>query len=189
MGLPETKFITPNVYLEAERAALEKHEYFAGEIFAMSGASLTHNVIFRNTFGQLIAKLKGKKCQPFGSDLRIHIPKNTLFTYPDITVICGNPETTDDKMDTITNPSVIIEILLKSTRGYDKGQKFTLYRDIVSLKEYILIDSTSVRVETMTRNDDDSWTLRDFRSMDDSFAIQTIEEEMLLSDIYLDVNI
>lgn len=187
MGLPEIKFITQDAYLEAERGAIDKHEYFAGEVFAMSGVSILYNIIFKNTFISLGEKLKGKKCQPFGSDLRVHIPSNTLFTYPDITIICGKPETTDDKKDTVTNPSVIIEILSKSTRDYDKGQKFTFYRDIITLKEYILIDSDTISVETLTKNADQSWTFREYRSLDNRFSIESIQEELLLADLYLDV--
>ncbi|MFZ1525877.1 MAG: Uma2 family endonuclease, partial [Saprospiraceae bacterium] len=134
MGLPEKQYFTPEQYLESERLALEKHEFYLGEIFAMSGASFRHNQIFKNTYGNLFNKLKGKPCQPYGSDLRIHIPNNSLYTYPDISIICGKPEMTDTVKDTITNPSVIIEILSKSTYDYDKGQKFTLYRDIDSLR-------------------------------------------------------
>jgi Uma2 family endonuclease len=187
MGFPDVKYITQEEYLEAERQALDKHEYYAGEIFAMSGASLPHNIIFSNTIGSLSAKLKGKPCRPFGSDLRVHIPKNTLYTYPDITIICGQPKTTDDKMDTVTNPSVIIEILSKSTYDYDKGQKFTLYREIATLKEYILIDSMAIRVETLTRNEDDSWTFREYKSLYGEFTIETVGEMMKLSDIYFEV--
>ena len=124
MGAAELKYTIAADYLNAERLALDKHEYFQGEIFAMSGASIPHNRIFSNTFGDICFKLRGKKCEPFGSDLRIHIPKNSLFTYPDISIICGEIETTDDKFDTITNPSVIIEILSPSTRDYDIGKKF-----------------------------------------------------------------
>src|SRR5882757_2625151 len=125
-------YISVEDYLKAERAATEKHEYYQGEIFAMSGASLKHNRISVNVLTELGNKLKGKGCQPYGSDLRIHIPKNTLFTYPDISIICGDPNLTDNSFDTATNPSVIIELLSKSTRNYDKGEKFTLYRDIAS---------------------------------------------------------
>ncbi|MBK7638269.1 MAG: Uma2 family endonuclease [Saprospiraceae bacterium] len=160
MGLPEKQYITPEQYLESERLALEKHEFYLGEIFAMSGASFRHNQIFKNTYIKLGTKLAGKSCQPYGSDLRIHIPNNSLYTYPDISIICGKPEMTDTVKDTITNPSVIIEILSKSTYDYDKGQKFTLYRDIDSLREYILIDSMSIRVEHYFKNEDSSWTLK-----------------------------
>ena len=187
MGLPEKQYITPEQYLESERLALEKHEFYLGEIFAMSGASFRHNQIFKNTYGNLFNKLKGKPCQPYGSDLRIHIHNNSLYTYPDISIICGKPEMTDTVKDTITNPSVIIEILSKSTYDYDKGQKFTLYRDIDSLREYILIDSMSIRVEHYFKNEDSSWTLKDYRTIDAKLNIETISADLLLSDVYVDV--
>jgi len=180
----EKEYITAEKYLELEREALNKHEYYLGEIFAMSGASFRHNVIFKNTYIKLGIKLKGKPCQPYGNDLRVHAPKNSLYTYPDISIICGKPEMTDSTMDTVTNPSVIIEILSKSTMDYDRGQKFALYRDIDSLMEYVLIDSLSVRVEKYTKNADGSWTLRDYKDISDTFTIKTINEPMQLSEIY-----
>ena len=181
---PKYNFITIQEYLEAERAASEKHEYYQGEVFAMSGASLEHNIIFSNLFGELSYKLKGKNCRPFGSDLRIHIPKNTLFTYPDITIICGEPNLTDDKFDTATNPSVIIELLSASTRNYDTGEKFSLYREIDSLQEYILIDSERIHVIKHIRNNDNSWQLTEFKSLGNSFSITTIDLSLALNDIY-----
>ena len=189
MGLPEIKYVSIEEYLHSERNTPEKNEYYKGEIFAMGGTSLPHNIVFKNMFISLGVKLKGKNCQPFGSDLRIHIPKNTLFTYPDISIICGKPETTDDKFDTVTNPSVIIEILFESTRNYDKGGKFTLYREIATLQEYILIDSEFIRVEKFKRNDDESWQLTEYKSLSDIFHIDTIDEEFLLQDVYAGVEI
>ena len=177
-------YVTQEAYLEAEREASEKHEYYQGEIFAMSGASVRHNRIFTNLFLDIGIKLKGKGCFPYGSDLRIHIPKNTLYTYPDISVICGEPELTDDKFDTATNPSVIIELLSNSTRNYDKGEKFSLYRDINSLQEYILIDTEKIHVEKHIRNADNSWQLTDYKSIENSFSISTIQLGFLLKDIY-----
>jgi Uma2 family endonuclease len=177
-------YISQEEYLANERAATEKHEYYQGEVFAMSGASLRHNKIFSNLFGELTYRLKGKGCQPFGSDLRIHIPKNTLYTYPDISIFCSEPNLTDDKFDTATNPSVIIELLSKSTRSYDKGEKFTLYRDISSLKEYILIDTEKIYAEKHIRNADESWTLTDYKSLDDGFPITTVDLYLNLKDIY-----
>ncbi|MBK8521377.1 MAG: Uma2 family endonuclease [Ferruginibacter sp.] len=177
-------YVSQEVYLETEREALEKHEYYQGEIFAMSGASARHNRIFTNLFIDIGIKLKGKGCLPYGSDLRIHIPKNTLYTYPDISIICGEMEFTDDKLDTVTNPSVIIELLSNSTRNYDKGEKFTLYRDITSLQEYILIDTEKIHVEKHIRNADNSWQLTDFKSIENSFTISTIQLSFLLEDIY-----
>ena len=181
-------YISPEEYLEAERAALEKHEYYQGEIFAMSGASLKHNKIFSNLFRDIAFKIKGKGCRPYGSNLRIHIPKNTLFTYPDISIICGEPDLTDDKFDTATNPSVIIELLSKSTRNYDKGEKFTLYRDIDSLQEYILVDTEKVYVEKHIRNADNNWQLAEYKTLDSSFIITTFSLSFLLKDIYEDLS-
>ena len=177
-------YVSQEVYLETEREALEKHEYYQGEIFAMSGASGRHNRIFTNLFIDIGIKLKGKGCLPYGSDLRIHIPKNTLYTYPDISIICGEMEFTDDKFDTATNPSVIIELLSNSTRNYDKGEKFTLYRDITSLQEYILIDTEKIHVEKHIRNADNSWQLTDYKSIENSFTISTISRSFMLKDIY-----
>jgi Uma2 family endonuclease len=189
MGLPEILYIAEKDYLDAERLALDKHEYYRGEVFAMSGASILHNRIFSNTFLEIGTQLKGKKCQPFGSDLRIHIPKNTLYTYPDISIICEEIETTDDTFDTITNPTVIIEILSTSTRNYDKGEKFTLYREIDSLQEYILIDSERIMVEKFIRNLDNSWQLTEYKTLEQSFSISTVNIEMQLLTIYEGIKI
>lgn len=177
-------YISQEEYLEQERAATEKHEYYQGEIFAMSGASLNHNKIFSNVFIGIGALLKGKGCQPFGSDLRIHVPKNTLYSYPDISIICGDPELTDEKFDTATNPSVIIEILSKSTRNYDRIEKFSLYRDIDSLQEYLLIDTEKVHITQHLRNANNGWQLTDHKSLNNTLTIDTVQITLLLTDIY-----
>ncbi len=182
--VPVYKNISALEYLSVERNAFEKHEYYQGEVFAMSGASIKHNKIFSHVFGELASKLKGKNCMPFGSDLRIHIPKNTLYTYPDISIVCGETECTDDFFDTVLNPSVIIELLSKSTRNYDKGEKFSLYRDIDRLQEYILIDTERIHVEKHIRNNDNSWQLTEFKSSEDSFLISTVNLSISLKDIY-----
>jgi Uma2 family endonuclease len=184
MGLPETKYITENEYLVAERLATGKHEYFKGEVFAMSGASKAHNEISVNCIFELKSKLKGKPCRPYGSDFRVNIPKNTLYTYPDISVYCNEPETLDAEKDTATNPTVIIEILSKSTRNYDQGEKFALYRQIESLKDYILIDSQTVKVIKHTKMDDGSWVLKEYQSIENSFSISSIDVNLNLVELY-----
>ena len=184
MGQAEKALISIEDYLFHERKAELKHEYFQGEIFAMSGASFKHNRISTNTIFSLRSSLKGKTCFPYGSDLRIHIPENSFFTYPDISVICGEIESTDDKFDTATNPKVIFEILSPSTKNYDKGGKFSLYRQIQSLQDYVLIDSESVMVEKFSKNNDSSWTLHEFKKTTDSFEITSIEVVLVLSDLY-----
>jgi Uma2 family endonuclease len=181
-------YVSPEEYLVMERASGVKHEYYKGEVYAMSGASWKHNVIVKNINTTVLPFLKAKPCDMFGSDLRIHIPENALYTYPDFSIICGKAETTDDENDNITNPSVIIEILSKSTKDYDRGTKFTLYRSIKTLKEYILIDSTSVSVEIFARQEDNSWKLTEHKQPSDSFYISTIGLTLFMKDIYDDVS-
>lgn len=156
MSTTNKKKYTVQEYLQMENAAPERHEYFEGEIFqmhghgellAMSDAANRHNFIFTSIFGALINGLKGKPCRPYGPDMRLHIPENTLFTYPDITIYCGEPVNIPEDEESFMNPSVIIEILSPSAKQYDRGGKFKLYRDIPSLKEYVLIDTAELNVE------------------------------------------
>ena len=180
-------YISPEEYLEAERAGTQKHEYYRGEVFAMSGASIAHNIIFSNVFGELCVKMKNRECKPLGSDLRVHIPGNTLYTYPDIAIICGKEQLEDT--DNLLNPCVIIELLSKSTGNYDKGQKFTLYRDIISLQEYILIDTEKMHIEKHIRNTDNSWLLTEYKNMEDSFFINIVDITIQLKDVYADLSL
>lgn len=171
-------------YLEMENAATEKHEYYNGEIFAMSGAKLHHNIITSNLMIALGNKLKGKPCRPFGSDMRIHIPANTLFTYPDISVMCGEIESRDNDDMNFLNPTVIIEVLSPSTKNYDRGEKFRLCRDIPSLKEYILVDSETVAVEAFHINSSGRWELFEYKGISDSLNVKAIDVVLSLNEIY-----
>ena len=183
---------TVEEYLQMERAATERHEYYRGEIFrmqghgealAMSGAGDRHNIIFSNLFGELCIKLKGKKCSPFGPDMRLSIPENTLFTYPDISVYCRDIDDSIDE-DTIVNPTVLIEILSPSTRSYDRGEKFMLYRDIPTLREYILVDTDSVRVEVYRINNSGHWELEEYKQLAEQLVIPVLGFSIPLSDRY-----
>jgi Uma2 family endonuclease len=171
-------------YLEMEEASQEKHEYYQGEIFAMSGPKVPHNIIAGNIYFGLRQQLKGKSCQPFTSDQRIHVEKNTLFTYPDISVVCGEIETRNNDDWNILNPIVLIEVLSPSTKNYDRGQKFKLYRDIPSLKEYILIDSESINIEAFYINEHGNWELVEFKSMEGILSMKSIQVSLELSAIY-----
>lgn len=144
---------------------------------------MTHNLIAVNTITQLKFKLKGKPCKPLNSDQRIHIEKNSLFTYPDI-FVCGDVETRNNDDWNILNPTVIVEILSPSTRDYDRGQKFKLYRDIPSLKEYILIDSEFINVEVFFLNDEGHWELREYKSTEDFFILKSVQVQLDLKEIY-----
>lgn len=171
-------------YLAMEEAAVEKHEYYRGEIFAMSGAKVLHNTISSNLLGELSVKLKGKKCRPYGSDQRIHIEANTLFTYPDISVVCGEVITLNNDNWNILNPVVIIEVLSPSTKNYDRGEKFLLYRDIPTLKEYILIDSECIHIEAFRLNAAHRWELEEYNSLEDQLHIKAVNEIITVVEIY-----
>lgn len=171
-------------YLQFEKASRDKHEYFKGEIFAMAGAGARHNVIFSNFFISIGMQLKGKPCKPYGSDLRIHIPENSLFTYPDISIICGEIIPSQIDADTAVQPTVIIEILSPSTRNYDQGIKFKLYREIPTLKEFITIDSESIGIEAYRINSQGNWELKDHRSIDETLTIPTVGLSLSLKEIY-----
>jgi Uma2 family endonuclease len=184
-ALPNKKYLSPAEYLEFERAALEKHEYFDGEIFDMSGASLKHVTISSNINASLHFQLKKRPCKSYQSDLRVHIPATGLFTYPDIIVVCGKPQLLDDAyLDTLLNPLVIVEILSPSTADYDKGAKFDHYRTIESLKEYVLVWQDKKRIARYTKQDDGSWVLRDFIGEDAEIELISIECSLTMDDIY-----
>ncbi|HEV8081994.1 MAG TPA: Uma2 family endonuclease [Chitinophagaceae bacterium] len=181
--------ISIEAYLEMENASIEKHEFYKGEIFAMSGAKVPHNVISGNLFVALSNKLNGKKCKPYNSDQRIHIQSNTLFTYPDISIICGEVITLNNDDYNVLNPSVIIEVLSKSTKNYDRGEKFKLYRDIPTLKEYILADSESIHIEVFRLNENKHWELEEYNSIEGLIYIKVLDKKILISEIYEGVNV
>jgi Uma2 family endonuclease len=133
-------------YLAVEEMSPVKHEFFRGEIFAMAGASIAHNLITGNLLALLKAALRGTRCNVFGSDLRIATPSG-LYTYPDLSVICGKVDLASKAPDTARNPVLLIEVLSDATREYDRGEKFDLYKTIHALREYLLIEQDKVCVE------------------------------------------
>jgi len=179
----KSKF-TIQEYLDMENATDRKNEYYKGEIFAMAGAGARHNVIFSNLFIDIGSRLKGRPCQPYGSDMRLHIPENTLFTYPDISIICGDLVPSYRDKDSVVQPSVLMEILSPSTKNYDRGEKFKLYRDIPTLKEYILVDSEAIGIEVFRIDPHNHWTLEEYKTTNDTLVIQTVGISIPLQDIY-----
>jgi Uma2 family endonuclease len=186
---PKYNFVEQEDYLALERSSSVKHEYYRGEVFAMSGASNEHNDIAYNINRVVAPFLHKKECKIYGSDFRVHIPENTLYTYPDFTIVCGKTETSDKYTDNLTNPTVIIEILSPSTKDYDRGSKFMLYRSIKTLNEYITIDSINISVEIYTRQDSNHWLLSEFKQLTDTFVISTIGLTLSLAEVYEDVKI
>ncbi len=181
---PATKLYTSEEYLALERESFEKHEYYKGEIFAMAGAGFNHNRLQKNFIIEVGSFLKGKSCDIFGSDLRIHVPATTFYTYPDAAIVCGKLESYDENFDIALNPIVIVEVLSPSTKSYDRGEKFMLYRSIKTLQEYILIDSLSVKVEHHTKQSNNTWLLQEFSLMEDVLFISSIHYSFALSELY-----
>jgi Uma2 family endonuclease len=184
MGLTEKAYLPEIDYLIEEKKATQKHEYYKGEIFAMTGASIPHNRIVSNVLINAGNKIKKKGCMPFGSDLRVHIPSNSFYTYPDISIFCGEIEKADTDFDTAVNPIVIMEVLTKSTRDYDRGTKFSFYREINSLKEYIIIDSENINAEALLKNEDGTWLLRELKSDLDKLVVKSLDVEISLKEVY-----
>ena len=185
-ALPKISYYSPQEYLQMEREANYKSEYFQGEIFAMAGASFNHNIVNENCSVLIGSFLRKKPCQSFSRDMKLHIPANTLYTYPDLMIVCGDKKFVDGEKDIIMNPIIIIEILSKTTEAYDRGDKFALYRSIPSLREYVMISSTSIRAEVMRKESElGLWFLAsEADSLEGSIQIKNIDFEVSLSDIY-----
>jgi len=180
--IPKRTYLSEADYLLQEETSLEKHEYYKGEVFALAGASFNHNIIIRNLLVEIGYFLKGKSCDIFPSDLRLSIPKTTLYTYPDLMILCDPPEFLEDRKDTVLNPSIIIEVLSPSTKNYDRGTKFTFYRNIGSLQEYILVDSSNYLIEQYVKLD--KWTLNEYKGLEETLKIEKIGFDLLISTIY-----
>lgn len=179
--------ISEKTYLGEERKALNKSEYYKGEVFAMAGASKEHNKIVASIISAIGQQLNGKNCSFFPSDLRVHNNENTLYTYPDVTIVCEKEKYLDDEFDTLLNPTVIFEVLSTATEDYDRGTKFKLYRTIPSLKNYILVSSTEYAAEIFTRKENDEWVLNTTKVKDGHIHISAIDYNLRLSDIYSQV--
>lgn len=174
-------------YLEMERASEEKHELHLGVIIKMTGASLKHNQIVSNVIVGIGSFLKDKSCNIYPGDLRTKVLADT-FTYPDVIIVCDEPELLDEHFDTLINPSVIIEVLSPSTEKYDKGAKFFYYMQIPSLKEYLMIDSTGIYIHISQKQNDGSWKFGELKDANASLLISTIDYTISLKDIYSKVN-
>src|ERR1035438_1905026 len=154
---PKT-LLTPEQYLEIERNAEYKSEYYQGEMFAMAGAKPAHNLINGNLFAQLWIQLRPRPCRLYTSDQRLLISPSGMYAYPDTVVVCGEPRFQDGELDTLLNPTLIVEVLSPSTEAYDRGAKFGFYRTIESLKGYLMTGSEAMSAELYTRQSDGHWT-------------------------------
>ena len=185
-AVPVTQY-TLAEYLAREETAVYKSEFYRGQIFAMSGGSPEHNTVGGNVFAALRGRLRGSPCRPFNSDQRIRIPANGLTTYPDVAVVCGELQRDPLATSAINNPSVIFEVLSDSTESYDRGKKFELYRQLESLREYLLVAQDEAHVERYVRQADDSWLLTVFKGLDAAVELTTLGCTLPLAEVYEDV--
>lgn len=178
--------ITPDKYLIMEREAEFKSEYRNGQIIAMPGASRQHNLISVNISSNLHLQLLDRGCEVYANDMRVKVSDTGLYTYPDVVVVCDEPQFEDNHVDTLLNPTVIVEVLSPSTETYDRNDKFMSYQTLESLQEYILVSQKSVGVEQYVRQNG-TWILRDFRTLEDVLQLASIECSLVLQAVYAKV--
>lgn len=177
-------WISPEEYLEAERLAETKSEYLDGRVYPMPGASFAHNVIVANLVATLHRQLKGGPCRVLPSDLRLRVPLTGLYTYPDASVVCGEPDLEDGHRDILLNPTVLIEVLSDSTERHDRGRKAEHYRRIESLQEYLLVAQAEPRIERYRRQGEREWVLTEAIGLEESIGVDSIGCVLVLRDVY-----
>ena len=189
MSTVPKRLLTAAEYLAQERCASFKSEYYQGETFAMAGATREHNLIVGNLVREVGNGLKGGKCEVYPSDMRVKISATGLYTYPDVTVICGGPEFEDEQGDTLLNPTVLFEVLSDSTEAYDRGTKAAHYRRLPSVKEYVFIAQDRPLVERYVRQADGGWTLREVTCVDQNVDLDGIPVRLPMSEIYRQITL
>jgi len=183
MNASPKEFVSLKDYFILEETSGIKHEYYQGAIFAMTGASKNHNLIVGAAHQRLANQLDDKACWPYLSDFRLKIESVNLYTYPDLSIICGEPHLTDGRNDTFINPTVLIEVLSDSTEASDRGTKTEVYRTISSLKEYLLIAQNRPHVERFQRHGQ-FWLFTEYSALDDEVALDSIGCTLSLNALY-----
>ena len=187
MSAVPQSYISPDEYLTIERQSEYRSEYFQGEMFAMAGASEAHNLISGNLFVALKLALAGKSCRTYTSDMRVRITATGLYTYPDLVVVCGERVFDDAENDTLLNPTLIIEVLSRTTEAYDRGRKFDHYASIPTLQEYVLVAQDQPAVQQYQRLPDGSWRYLSHSGGDASINLAAVSVSLSLADIYDDI--
>jgi Uma2 family endonuclease len=190
MALQTLTRYTFDDYLAVEREAIdEKHEYVAGRVYAMTGASYNHNLIVANLSRRLGNQLETSPCAVLTNDMRVRVETADACKYPDIVALCEEPQFYDDRSDVLMNPILVIEVLSPSTEAYDRGEKFAIYRALSSLQEYVLVAQDRLSVEVFTRQRDNRWLLAAYSTPEDEVAFDSIQCQIPLREIYDKVRI
>ena len=182
-SLPRTLLLAEE-YLAYERNAPARHEYIAGQIVAMTGASRKHNLITVNLSREISLQLKGRTCESYAGEMRVLMPSSGDYVYPDCVIVCGEPVFEDSYLDTLTNPTIVIEVLSPSTELYDRGRKFHDYRSIASLAEYLLIAQQRPHIEHYAKAPDGRWIYTDYDSLEDVVKLASVNCLLRLSEVY-----
>ena len=176
-------YLTPEEYLEIERKAEFKSEFYRGEMYAMAGAREGHNSIVWNATLEIGQHIRSKPCKGYSADMRVKVGDD-LYTYPDLVVVCGDAKFLGDRRDTLLNPTLIIEVLSPSTEAYDRGLKFELYRSVDSIREYVLVSSEHALVERYTRQATDQWLLTSAKKLEETIHLESIDFDLRLANLY-----
>jgi len=183
VGAP-TERVSYAEYLAFERSAETKHEFIDGLVVAMAGGTPEHSRLAMNVGVALMTALRGRRCSAFSSDLRVHVPATGRSTYPDVTVVCDERRTAEVDPDAIVNPTVIVEVLSPTTEASDRGEKFSHYRRLESLQEYVLVSQDERRVEVY-RREGDIWALRDYGAGQE-IELASLDAQISVDEIYAD---
>lgn len=184
MQVTQQLYYTPEEYLELEEAADYKSEYIDGQIIPMAGGSTNHNRITLNLSAALNFAFRQQDYEVFMSDVRLWITKKRIYTYPDVMIVGREPEYFNNRTDSITNPQVIVEVLSKSTKGYDRKDKFEAYRTIDTFQEYLLVDQTRIHVEQYSKTGKKRWSLYEYDEEDETISLTSVAFQISMVDLY-----
>ncbi|HEY8597873.1 MAG TPA: Uma2 family endonuclease [Thermomicrobiales bacterium] len=176
--------LTPEEYLDLERASAEKHEYIEGKLVPVTGLSFQHNLIQFNLIANLKPQLPRTGCHGFGGALRVKSGAEPIYSYPDLAIVCGEPAVGTDGADTLLNPILLLEIMSPATEDYDRGEKLAHYRRIPTLEEYVLVAQESPLIEHHVRQGDGTWRWSAIAGLDETITLPTIGCTLLLADVY-----
>lgn len=182
--------LTIEEYIAQERDSQSKYEYHDGQIFALAGGTINHGLLCGNVYSELkhVLKQNNANCKPTSSEIKLNIASQNSFVYPDTMVICGPLETSEQDKNAITNPTLIVEVLSKSTSNYDRGDKFFLYKKIPSLQEYVLVEQDKPQVDIFYKKPGtDLWTISRYEGLESNISLQSLSVELKMSALYFDI--